>query len=247
MMAAGSRTLARAPRRGRCGYRGAAALAPAVGAALQPVGDAGRGDRGGKAACRWRPVRSSASSRPPSRSACRGPSGPPTCRARSGCRTEGKAACRRPPARPGRRCAHLRGHGRGLRPAPLRAGAAMSDVLIFARLPIRCERPYNGMSDLSKFTLHHGRGRHLHIRLLPLPVGEGAAFQKGVSFHEIDVSANRDKRKEMIERASGQSTYPQIFIGATHVGGCDDSMRRRGGQARCAACRNQGFAENTAP
>ncbi|MGC2122742.1 MAG: glutaredoxin 3 [Xanthobacteraceae bacterium] len=45
---------------------------------------------------------------------------------------------------------------------------------------------------------------------------------KGVSFHEIDVSANRDRRKEMIERAHGRSTFPQIFIGATHVGGCDD-------------------------
>ena len=46
--------------------------------------------------------------------------------------------------------------------------------------------------------------------------------RKGVSFHEIDVSGNRDKRKEMIQRANGRGTYPQIFIGATHVGGCDD-------------------------
>lgn len=46
--------------------------------------------------------------------------------------------------------------------------------------------------------------------------------RKGVDFNEIDVSANRDKRKEMIERANGRSTFPQIFIGATHVGGCDD-------------------------
>jgi glutaredoxin 3 len=46
--------------------------------------------------------------------------------------------------------------------------------------------------------------------------------RKGVSFNEIDVSANRDIRKEMIERANGRSTYPQIFIGRTHVGGCDD-------------------------
>ena len=46
--------------------------------------------------------------------------------------------------------------------------------------------------------------------------------RKGVSFHEIDASGNRDLRKQMIERAGGRSTYPQIFIGATHVGGCDD-------------------------
>jgi len=46
--------------------------------------------------------------------------------------------------------------------------------------------------------------------------------RKGVEFHEIDVTANRDERQAMIERASGRTTYPQIFIGATHVGGCDD-------------------------
>ena len=46
--------------------------------------------------------------------------------------------------------------------------------------------------------------------------------RKGVSFHEIDVTGKRDVRKEMIQRAHGRSTYPQIFIGATHVGGCDD-------------------------
>jgi glutaredoxin 3 len=45
---------------------------------------------------------------------------------------------------------------------------------------------------------------------------------KGVSFHEIDVSGNREIRQQMIERANGRSTYPQIFIGSTHVGGCDD-------------------------
>jgi glutaredoxin 3 len=46
--------------------------------------------------------------------------------------------------------------------------------------------------------------------------------RKGVSFHEIDVTGNREIRKEMIARANGRSTYPQIFIGPTHVGGCDD-------------------------
>ena len=46
--------------------------------------------------------------------------------------------------------------------------------------------------------------------------------RKGISFNEIDVSANRDKRQEMIARANGRSTFPQIFIGTTHVGGCDD-------------------------
>lgn len=45
---------------------------------------------------------------------------------------------------------------------------------------------------------------------------------KGVPFHEIDVSRNRQIRGQMIERAGGRSTFPQIFVGATHVGGCDE-------------------------
>jgi glutaredoxin 3 len=45
---------------------------------------------------------------------------------------------------------------------------------------------------------------------------------KGVSFREIDASGNREIRQQMIERADGSSTFPQIFIGDTHVGGCDD-------------------------
>ena len=46
--------------------------------------------------------------------------------------------------------------------------------------------------------------------------------RKGVSFHEIDVTADRQMRRQMIERANGRTTVPQIFIGATHVGGCDE-------------------------
>jgi len=46
--------------------------------------------------------------------------------------------------------------------------------------------------------------------------------RKGASFHEIDVTGKRNIRKEMIQRAHGRSTYPQIFIGTTDVGGCDD-------------------------
>jgi glutaredoxin 3 len=45
---------------------------------------------------------------------------------------------------------------------------------------------------------------------------------KGVAFHEIDASRDRQARRRMIERANGRSTFPQIFIGATHIGGCDD-------------------------
>lgn len=45
---------------------------------------------------------------------------------------------------------------------------------------------------------------------------------KGVSFSEIDLSRQPGRRSEMMARASGRHTVPQIFIGSTHVGGCDD-------------------------
>jgi glutaredoxin 3 len=46
--------------------------------------------------------------------------------------------------------------------------------------------------------------------------------RKGVDFAEIDVAGDRELRAKMIERAGGRMTVPQIFIGDTHVGGCDD-------------------------
>jgi glutaredoxin 3 len=46
--------------------------------------------------------------------------------------------------------------------------------------------------------------------------------RKGVEFIEINVAGNRDLRSRMVERAGGRTTVPQIFIGETHVGGCDD-------------------------
>ncbi len=45
---------------------------------------------------------------------------------------------------------------------------------------------------------------------------------KGVAFAEIDVAAAPGRRAEMVERAAGRRTVPQIFIGETHVGGYDD-------------------------
>ncbi|PZU19005.1 MAG: glutaredoxin 3 [Shinella sp.] len=45
---------------------------------------------------------------------------------------------------------------------------------------------------------------------------------KGVDFEEKDATYSPDLRKEMIERANGGSTFPQIFINGKHVGGCDD-------------------------
>jgi glutaredoxin 3 len=46
--------------------------------------------------------------------------------------------------------------------------------------------------------------------------------RKKVAFSEIDVSLQPARRSEMVRRANGGWTVPQIFIGATHVGGSDD-------------------------
>jgi glutaredoxin 3 len=46
--------------------------------------------------------------------------------------------------------------------------------------------------------------------------------RKGVDFMEINVAGDRELRAKMVERAGGRVTVPQIFIGDTHVGGCDD-------------------------
>ncbi len=46
--------------------------------------------------------------------------------------------------------------------------------------------------------------------------------RKGVAFEEIDVLEQPDRRPEMVERAGGRTTVPQIFIDGTHVGGSDD-------------------------
>lgn len=46
--------------------------------------------------------------------------------------------------------------------------------------------------------------------------------QKGVEFSEIDVWAAPDRKPEMMQRANGRHTVPQIFISDVHVGGCDD-------------------------
>ena len=45
---------------------------------------------------------------------------------------------------------------------------------------------------------------------------------KGVSFSEVDVWSEPDRKPEMIQRANGRRTVPQIFINGEHIGGCDD-------------------------
>jgi glutaredoxin 3 len=46
--------------------------------------------------------------------------------------------------------------------------------------------------------------------------------RKGVEFIEIEIDRDWECRDEMIDRANGSMTVPQIFIGDVHVGGSDD-------------------------
>ena len=46
--------------------------------------------------------------------------------------------------------------------------------------------------------------------------------RKGVAVEEVDVLMDMDARQEMEARSGGARSVPQIFIGDTHVGGCDD-------------------------
>ena len=46
--------------------------------------------------------------------------------------------------------------------------------------------------------------------------------EKGVNFVEFDVMKDPSRKPEMVQRSNGGRTVPQIFVGETHVGGCDD-------------------------
>jgi glutaredoxin 3 len=54
--------------------------------------------------------------------------------------------------------------------------------------------------------------------------------RKGISFEEIDIDGSPERKREMVTR-SGRTSVPQIFVGSTHVGGCDDlhALEARGG------------------
>ncbi len=51
---------------------------------------------------------------------------------------------------------------------------------------------------------------------------KGLLNAKEVTYNEIDVGAQPDLRAEMIQKSDGVTSVPQIFVGETHVGGCDD-------------------------
>ena len=61
---------------------------------------------------------------------------------------------------------------------------------------------------------------------------------KGADIDEIPAAFDAEKKKEMMDRSGGRRTFPQIFIGEEHIGGCDDllALDREGGlDAKLAA------------
>jgi glutaredoxin 3 len=54
---------------------------------------------------------------------------------------------------------------------------------------------------------------------------------KGAAFEEVDISMGGERRAEMIQRANGRTTVPQVFIDGRHIGGSDDlaALDRQGG------------------
>lgn len=61
--------------------------------------------------------------------------------------------------------------------------------------------------------------------------------ESGAEMVEYPVDMGGDKKGEMVKRAGGRTTVPQIFIGGTHIGGCDDlfSLERSGRLAELLA------------
>jgi glutaredoxin 3 len=47
---------------------------------------------------------------------------------------------------------------------------------------------------------------------------------KNVAYEEYDLNSQAGKREEMMQRANGRHTVPQIFIDGRHIGGCDDLL-----------------------
>ncbi|MFD2206887.1 glutaredoxin 3 [Kiloniella antarctica] len=51
---------------------------------------------------------------------------------------------------------------------------------------------------------------------------------KGVAFEEIDIMMQPRRKSEMMEKAGGRTSVPQIFIDGEHIGGCDELMALEG-------------------
>jgi len=84
-----------------------------------------------------------------------------------------------------------------------------------SELGTRFQEPHTPMSNVTIYTRALCPFCTRAIKLLK---------KKGADFQQIDAGMNAQKRNDTIARAGGARTYPQIFVGDTHVGGCDELM-----------------------
>jgi glutaredoxin 3 len=81
------------------------------------------------------------------------------------------------------------------------------------------------------------------------PFSEEALFfldEKGIPYHEVDITNDPERLAEMIEAAGGEETTPQIFIDGEHVGGYEDLVEEDR-QGRLAATLASGLEQPGAP
>lgn len=82
-----------------------------------------------------------------------------------------------------------------------------------------------GTTQVSKVTIYTGK-------LCPYcTAAKRLLSEKGAEFTEIDVTFDPAGRAAMTARANGRRSVPQIFIGDSHIGGCDDlfALNQQGG------------------
>src|SRR5258708_38293082 len=164
---------------------------------------------------------SSGSRRRRNRSGSISPSGPKTCRA--------PFVCQRPvrPKWPGEDCCSsttCSPRARPSTPADARCGGRAPPRSTFwcspglwrgAALPYKAIGRISIRIMIEIYTTRYCPYCHAAKRLLS---------RKGVEFTEVDVSRDAKRRSDMVARANGRTTVPQIFIGSNHVGGYDDPL-----------------------
>ncbi len=74
------------------------------------------------------------------------------------------------------------------------------------------------MSKLANIEIYTRPGCGFCMRALKL------LNRKNLAYHEYDIWDELERKKEMLKRANGKNTVPQIFINNQHIGGCDEIM-----------------------
>ncbi len=107
------------------------------------------------------------------------------------------------------------------------AGAEAVDAVVLARVVREADPTIKGrfaeviMAEVTIYTREFCPYCTRALRLLR---------DKGVAFEEVKAGMDMAKKREMVQRANGARTFPQIFVGDRHIGGCDEMMalERRG-------------------